>query len=343
MFFSGISYKSIDSKKISLSALLCLFMYLSSSGQSYLTLNSGVNFSNITGVKSETFHSRSGYYFGMGYHSLFSDPFSFGTGLSLHVNGISRSYTVSSLISEFTYVNNVDQLSLHIPFLLSYHSSRFRLDFGPYFRNVIRSWQTETEITEYRTPDRERLEQTFINRQELYSLLVGTTFGVNLKVYRGIDLSFKYNLSFTPPGAEYGWQRQRGLNAGITFNLGKNFTPGRLSSGRPVRDRDDGDYQTFSSTNIVRVQYRYLGEGNNIVFRFRTSDKAHYRLVEMVVGNSSGELRSSGFQNSVWDAYFPFLGNVRFSCVDPVTSLRVDYDLFFELAKTGNWEVIIHY
>lgn len=76
---------------------------------------------------------------------------------------------------------------------------------------------------------------------------------------------------------------------------------------------------------------------------FRTSDKAHYRLVEMVVGNSSGELRSSGFQNSVWDAYFPFLGNVRFSCVDPVTSLRVDYDLFFELAKTGNWEVIIHY
>ena len=343
MLRCGFSRESRDCKKISLSAILFIALFFNVSGQSYLTLSSGVNFSDIIGVKSETFHFRNGYYFGMRYNTLFSDPLSFGTGLSLQVTGIGNSYKRTNPISEFTYVNNVDQISLYFPFLISFHSHRFTLDLGPHIRNIISLRQKETEISESLLADREHTEETFLNRQEFYKMLVGMTFGLNLKVYRDIDFSVKYLQTFTPPGKEYNWQRQRIFQAGMTLNLGKKFTPGRLSSGRPAQSRDDADYRTLSSSNVVRVQYRYMGEGDDIVLRFRTADKSQYRLVEMLIGNSSGELRTSEFENSIRNVDFPFLANIRFGFSDPATSSVVNYALNFEIARKGNWEVIIYY
>jgi hypothetical protein len=341
MVFPDISSKTRNCVKIPLTAALFFLLVFNISGQNYLTLNSGVSFSDVIGVRSETFHFRNGYFFGIRYNTLFSDPLSFGTGMSLQTHGISNTYHVTNPLSEFTYFNNVDQLSLYVPFLLTYHTRRFTFDLGPHIRNMIRVNQTETEITESKIPGRERVEETFINRQEFNRLLIGMTFGLNLKLIRNVDLSVKYLQTFTPPGKDYSWQRQRVFQAGISLNPGRNFTPGRMSSGRPEQGIDD--YKTLSSSNIIRLQYRYLGEGNNVYLRFRTSDKAHYRLVEMVVGNSSGELQSSDFQNTIWNAEFPFIGNIRFTCQDPATSLIIHYALVFEITRTGRWEVIIHY
>ncbi len=343
MLFYGITCESRTFKKISIPAVFSIFLFFNVSGQSYLTLNSGVNFSDIIGVKSETFHFRNGYFFGMRYNTLFSDPISFGTGLSLHINGIGNSYKVTNPISEITYVNNVDQVSLYFPFLLTYHSRRFTFDLGPHIRNIISLRQTETEITECRISDRERTMQTFTDRQEFYKLLVGMTSGLNIKVLRNIDFSLKYLQTFTPPGKDYNWQRQRIFQAGLTLNLGRNFTPRKLSSPRPAQSRDGGDYQTLSSSNIVRVQYRYMGEGNDIVLRFRTTDKVHYRLVEMLIGNSSGALRTSVFENSIRNVDFPFFSNMRFSFENPSTGSAISYNLNFEISRRGNWEVIIEY
>jgi hypothetical protein len=342
MLFRDISSEARNCVKISLPAILFFFFLLDVSGQKYLTLDSGVSFSDVIGVRSETFQFRNGYFFGVRYNTLFSDPLSFGTGLSFQTNGISNSYQVTKAMSEFIYYNNVDQVSLYAPFLLTYHSRRFSFELGPHIRNMIRVRQIETEITESRIPGRERIEETFINRQEFNKMLIGMTFGLNLKLIRNIDLSLKYLQTFTSPGKEYSWQRQRVFQAGISLNPGRNFTPGRLSSGRPSQGADD-EYRTLSSSNIIRLQYRYLGEGNNVFLRFRTADKAHYRLVEMVVGNSSGELQSADFQNTIWNADFPFIANIRFTCHDPGSSLSIHYALVFEITRKGSWEVIIHY
>ncbi len=80
-----------------------------------------------------------------------------------------------------------------------------------------------------------------------------------------------------------------------------------------------------------------------MVLRFRTMDKVHYRLVEMLIGNSSGELRSSEFENSIRNADYPFFANVRFAYQDPTTQSIISYTLNFEIIRKGNWEVIIYY
>ncbi len=86
-----------------------------------------------------------------------------------------------------------------------------------------------------------------------------------------------------------------------------------------------------------------MGEGNNIVFRFRTADKQHYNLSELIIGNSSGELRISEFESMVRNVGFPFFANMRFSFENLTTGSSINYHLNFEISRSGNWDVITEY
>ncbi len=312
--------------------------------QKFSTLSFGANFCDVIGVRSETFSTNRGFYIGMGYHTLFSDPFSFGLELKMNSKGFSNNHFSSTPIRDIYYSNNVDQLSLYVPFLLTLHANRFSFETGPHLEFIVNSRQTEIERTVFKMPHEEAVvENTYFDRQDLNRNELGITFGINYNVFKNIDLSARYVQVFTPPGIDYNWQRQRIIQAGLRINFGKSFSPRKLEFNPATSRSETADYRTLSSSNIVRVIYRYMGEGNDIVFRFRTADKLNYNLTEMMIGNSSGELRVSEYQSSVHNADFPFFANMRFSFEDPSTQSFINYNLNFEISRKGNWEVIIEY
>jgi hypothetical protein len=320
-----------------------LFFFGKITGQQYVTIGSGANFSTVNGAKTETFKPNNGFFFSIGYHTLFSDPFSFGVDLMLNTKGFRNSYSTSSVTRDFFYSAKVDQVGLSIPFLLTYHAKRFSVDLGPQieFNNTT---QRETEKTIISSYNEQRVViNNYRNRHDLNNNILGFRFGLNINIFQDLDLTAKYLQAFTPPGREYNWQRQRVVQVGIKYNFGKTFTPEKLKFTSESRSSGAEDFRIISSSNIIRATYRYLGEGNDIIFRFRTTDKVHYNLVDIVIGNSSGEVRFTEFENSVRNVIFPFFGNLTFTYQDPSTQSRITYILNFEIVREGNWEVVIYY
>lgn len=344
MFCKLYEYWQISQARSFLAGFLLLFFSCNLAAQNFSTLSLGANFSDIIGVQSETFDVNRGFYVGLGYHTLFSDPFSFGVELNMNRKGFSNKYLTSYATRDVYYYNHVDQYSLYVPFLLTLHTNRFSFETGPHLEFILRSRQTEIERKVYKMPHEEGvIENTYIDRQELNNTELGITFGINYNILSNIDLSARYIQVFTPPGREYNWQRQRVIQAGLKINFGKSFSPRKLNFDRGSTRTATADYRTLASSNVVRVIYRYMGEGNDIVFRFRTTDKQHYNLSEMMIGNSSGELRLSEFESMVRNAGFPFFANMRFSFENPSTRSAINYHLNFEISRSGNWEVIIEY
>jgi hypothetical protein len=343
MFFRLYCTRNFGAARFFLFGLLFMLFSSSLSGQRFSTISFGSNFSNILGVNSEIYDLTRGFYLGMGYYTFFSDPFSFGAELKMNSKGFGHSHLNTSPTRDLYYSNNVEQLSLAVPFLLLLHTKKFSFETGPYIEFMVNIRQTEIERTVYKMPQQEVTEIIYTDRQELNKNELGMIFGISYNIFKNIDLSASYVQAFTPPGREYSWQRQRVFQAGLKLNFGRSFSPRKLQYNPGTGRNGSADYRTLSSSNVVRVLYRYMGEGNDVVLRFRTADKMNYNLAEMMIGNSSGELRISDYEYSIRNVDFPFFANMRFSFENSSTGSAINYYLNFEISRRGNWEVIIEY
>ncbi len=90
MFSRLYEYWQISRAKSLLAGFLFLFFSCNLAAQNFSTLSLGANFSDFVGFQSETFDLKRGYYMGLGYHTLFSDPFSFGVELNMNRKGFSQ-------------------------------------------------------------------------------------------------------------------------------------------------------------------------------------------------------------------------------------------------------------
>ncbi|MFO8022157.1 MAG: hypothetical protein R6U65_06800, partial [Perlabentimonas sp.] len=238
----------------------------------------------------------------------------------------------------------VEQNNIYLPFLLKFHSKYFSFDFGPHFEFVINRTQLETETFVFYTNEGEVIEeQTYINRHNLRDRELGVRFGLSVNLMKNLEINAKYIQTFTPLGREYNWQRQRTFQFGFCYNIGKSFVPKKINvSFRDSLMRSE-NFKTINSSNIERVEYKYIGDGNYVNYRFKTVDKMSFKLVEKIINNSNGDLRLTKHESSVKNVNFPFNTNLVFRYQDPATGSIIDYFLEFEIYKDGVWDVIIYY
>lgn len=322
---------------VSIIALLVTFSIYGQKQFQY-SIKAGPHLTMVKGLETSNYNKEIGYHAGFGIEYVISNPLGFKIEMLYSTRGF-KNYSEKNLTyKNIKYSNIVSQSSIFIPIVFNYHLKKLSFELGPHFDILINSNQIESFREIWKDGTNKILDYKYNNRHHFNKLSLGANIGLNLDIFKRLNMSARYIQYFTNLGYEYSWKKYGMLDISIGYYFGNKIEVKKAIVNKTNFEGQLKNYTILDFKGFIKVDFLNVAVGNKIVFQLNKIN-SKYDIISFISQESSGFIDQSSNLVVVNDVLFPFKGKIELILIHKLNKVRVKCILEFEIYESGVWNI----